>query len=71
VTRARALLPLLALALACGTYGPPVRAGEVKAERPAEPLLLPVPMPGAAPPPEAEAAPSAEPEDEPPEEGAP
>jgi hypothetical protein len=72
VTRAAAaFLPLLVLALACGKYGPPVRAGEVRAERTPKPLLLPVPVPGAAPPPEAEAAPSAEPEDEPPAEGAP
>jgi hypothetical protein len=75
VTRAAAVLLLLAFALACGKYGPPVRAGQAKAVKPAPRLEVPLP-----PPPEAEpaVAPEESPpargpevEEEPPPEGAP
>jgi hypothetical protein len=75
-----AALLLLALALACGKYGPPLRAGQARAEKPAPRLEVPLPAP-----PEAEPAvsPESEPaagpevevevevEEEPPPEGAP
>jgi hypothetical protein len=74
VTRAAAALLLLALALGCGKYGPPVRAGQARAEKPAPRLEVPLPAPPEAEPavaPEAEPAPGPEVEEEPPPEGAP
>jgi hypothetical protein len=74
VTRATAALLLLALALACGKYGPPVRAGQARAEKPAPRLEVPLPAPPEAEPavaPEAEPTPGPEVEEEPPPEGAP
>ena len=83
MTRAAALSLLLGFALGCGKYGAPVRAAQVEAaaEKPPAKLELPVPAPGAEPPPEAPAPPaeapapppesSAEPEQEPPPEGTP
>jgi hypothetical protein len=70
VTRAAAAL--LLLALACGKYGPPVRAGQAKAEKPAPRLEVPLPAPREAEPAVApEAEPGPELEEEPPPEGAP
>jgi len=74
VTRAAAALLLLALALACGKYGPPVRAGQARAQKPAPRLEVPLPVPPEAEPagaPEAGPAPRPEVEEEPPPEGAP
>jgi hypothetical protein len=75
VTRSAALLWLLAFALACGKYGPPVRAGQARTEKPAPRLEVPLPPPPEAEAPEMEPEPSAEPEadveQEPPPEGAP
>ena len=45
MTRAVPLLALLGAALACGKYGPPVRASEVKAAKPAPRLEVPLPAP--------------------------
>jgi len=72
VRLALASLWLLLLALACGKYGPPVRAGEVEPKKPAAKFEVPLPQPGIAPP-EAAPGPEAEPaaEEEPPPEGAP
>jgi hypothetical protein len=74
MTRLAAALLLLAFALACGKYGPPVRAGQVEAERPAPRIEVPLPAP-APEAPGAEPAPPAEPgtevEQEPPPEGTP
>jgi hypothetical protein len=69
----RAAIVLLLLALACGKYGPPVRAGQAGAAKP--PPRIEVPLPAASP----EAAPSGTPasapepevEQEPPPEGTP
>jgi hypothetical protein len=59
---------LLAVLLACGKYGPPVRAAERKPAPETKPRSFEVPLPGVAPAP-APAAP--EPEREPPPEGSP
>jgi hypothetical protein len=70
VTRpAATLLVLVALALACGKYGPPVRAGQARAAKPAPQLEVPLPAPPAAA--EPAPAPDVELEQEPPPEGAP
>jgi hypothetical protein len=73
VTRPVALLLLLASALACGKYGPPVRAGQARAEKPAPKIEVPLPAPAPEAGPAGEPAPPAEPEveREPPPEGAP
>jgi hypothetical protein len=64
---------LLGLALACGKYGPPVRAGaEPAAKKPAVAIPLPVVPEGETRrPAPAEPAPAPETEEEPPPEGAP
>lgn len=74
MTHAAAALLILALALACGKYGPPVRAGQARAEKPAPRLEVPLPAPPEAEPavaPEVEPAPGPKVEEEPPPEGAP
>ena len=58
---------LVGLLLACGKYGPPVRAAEQKAEPEAKPSFQ-VPLPGVQSPTEPSAP---EPEREPPPEGSP
>jgi hypothetical protein len=70
--RAAALAALLALAglLACGKYGPPVRAGEE--EKPAPKPTLEIPLPSTTGPSEPATEPGEPPvEQEPPPEGAP
>jgi hypothetical protein len=72
VTRAAVALLLLACALACGKYGPPVRAGQARAERPVP--RLEVPLPASEPrdvEPPGQPGPEVEVEPEPPPEGAP
>lgn len=68
MTRATASLLLLAFALACGKYGPPLRASQARAEKPAPTLEVPLPAPADAEP-AGEAGPEVE--EEPPPEGAP
>ena len=69
------LLVFASFSLACGKYGPPLRAGQARAERSTPKLEVPLPAP-----PEAEPEPAApepapegevEVEQEPPPEGAP
>jgi hypothetical protein len=65
---------LLAFALACGKYGPPLRAGQAKPEKSTPRLEVPLPLPPNEEPPAGPAThPEAEPEveQEPPLEGAP
>jgi hypothetical protein len=70
VTLGPAHVLLIGLLLACGKYGPPVRAAERKTEPEAKPSFE-VPLPG-VPAPEPRPAPAApEPEREPPPEGSP
>ncbi len=67
--RLLAALLLICPALACGKYGPPLRAGEVRPAKPAPRFEVPLPPAGEAPAPEPE--PEAAVEKEPPPEGAP
>jgi hypothetical protein len=80
VRRAAALLLALGCVLACGKYGPPVRAGEAAEEPRQKGIALPFPQGGSKEEPEAAPAPfpapvtpapPATPEEEPPPEGSP
>jgi hypothetical protein len=73
---ARLLALGLGLLLACGKYGPPVRAAAAKPEKPAAKPSFVVPLPSVPEPAPAPAAPEtpappAPPEQEPPPEGSP
>jgi len=72
VTRpALVLLALASFSLACGKYGPPLRAGQARAERSTPKLEVPLPAPPEAEPEPAAPEPEGGVEQEPPPEGAP
>ena len=72
MTRAALLLALCGVALACGKYGPPIRADQAKADKPTPRLEVPLPAPmGGQPSPAPTPEPEPEVEQEPPPEGSP
>jgi hypothetical protein len=72
VTRLAASLALLFFALACGKYGPPVRASAAAKPAKAPESVIPLPVaPESAPSPEPAPAPEPPREEEPPPEGSP